>query len=180
MDKKIEKKVVFEGPYEDVISIDDHYYLVSKKHRICVLPYTISTDNLLDKIGVIKDYNYFDKDYDYTLINGYITSDDETDLVCANRLLFNIIGKNVESADQWAFLGSLFNNLTSDSPISIYAVNISDLQIKTDEGLEEKQDQVKFEMMDCSKVVTTDDSLFLASMLRLFQFQYVGSLNGKF
>ena len=174
---KIEKKVVFEGKYEDVISIEDHYYLVSKKHRICVLPYSISVEGLLDKIGVIKDYNYFAEDYDYTLINGYITSDDSTDLIAANRLLFEITCKNVESADDWSFLGSLYNNLTSDSPISIYAVNVSDISLKTDEETEERQDKIKYEMIDCSKVVTSDDTLFLAAYLRVFQMFYINSLN---
>jgi hypothetical protein len=68
----IEKKIVLEGDFENVIEIDKHYYLVNKKDRICVLPYTISTNGLLDKIGVIEDVNYIEKEKVLTLMNDYI------------------------------------------------------------------------------------------------------------
>jgi len=176
MNKEIKKKTVIEGKFEDIIEIEDHYYIISKKHRLCVLPFTISVDGLLDKIGVIKDYNYLYEEYDYTLINGYINEDDGTNLVTANRLLFEVIGNNVKSADDWMYLGSLFNNLTSDSLVDIYAVNISNLDIKVNEDAVEEQEKVKFKMMETYEVVQSSDSLLLSAYLRLFQMIYVNSL----
>lgn len=179
MDKKIEKKLILEGSFEDVIQLNDHYYLVNKKDKICVLPYTISTNGLLDRIGVIEDWNYIEEERVLTLINDYISVDDSTDLVAANRILFEIIGTNVKGADLWMYLGSLYNNMTSDSPIKIYAVDITDVEIKADEDVEEEQERKRFKMLDSSKVIQTDDVLFLASYLRLFNYFYVNSLSQK-
>ena len=80
-DKKIKKTLVLEGKFEDVMEIDEHYYLIDKKDRICVFPYTISSEGLLDKIGVIQDWNYIEEEKVWTLMNDYISSDDSTDLI---------------------------------------------------------------------------------------------------
>lgn len=172
----IEKKIVLTGEFEDVIEIQDHYYLVSKKHRITVLPYTIDAKGLLDKIGVIKDYNYVFEDYDYTLLNDYITTDDGTNLVAANRVLYNAIGINVTNADDWMYLGGLYNNLTSDSAIDLYCVDLTQKHIKEAEELEINKDQIQFKMIDSALAVTSDDTLLLASYLRLFNYFYTNSL----
>lgn len=171
------KKIILEGPYEDVIEINDHYYLINKKDKICILPYTISSEGLLDKIGILEDWNYIEEELGLTLINDYLNADDSTDLVAANRLLFEMTGINVKSADKWMYLGSIYNGMTSDSPIKLYAVDITDNQIKED--VEEKEERKKFKMMDSSKVLQTDDILFLASFTRLFNYFYIKSLNKK-
>ena len=51
------EKIVLDGEFEDVFERDGHYYLKSKKDRICVLPYTISNDGLLDNIGAVEISN---------------------------------------------------------------------------------------------------------------------------
>jgi len=177
MDKKIEKKRVLQGVFEDVIELDGHYYLIDKKDKICVLPYTISTNGLLDRIGIVEDYNYLEEEKVNVLLNDYISADDATDLVAANRVLYEIIGTNVTQADLWMYLGSLFSNMTSESPIKIYAVDITDIDIKADEEVEDENERKRFRMLDSSKVIQTDDLLFLAAYLRLFNYFYVNSLN---
>ena len=179
MDKNIERKIIVEGEYEDVIEIQDHYYLVSKKHRVTVLPYTIDSKGLLDKVGVIKDYNYVFEEYDYTLLNGYISADDGTNLVAANRVLHEVTGLNVTNADDWMYLGGLYNNLTSDSAIDLYCVDVTDKEIAATEESEENMEKVKFKMIDSSYVITSDDTLLLAAYLRLFNYFYVNSLQDK-
>jgi hypothetical protein len=179
MDKKIEKRLVYQGVFEDVIEIDKHYYLVNKKDRICVLPYTMSTNGLLDKIGVIKDLNYIEEEETLTLLNDYVSEDDQTDLVAANRVLFEVLGTNATSADDWMYLGSLYNNMSSDSLIKVYAVDISNTEIKADEDVEELSQRKKFKLLDSARVIQSDDMLFLASYLRLFNYFYVNSLKQK-
>jgi len=177
MEKKINKKLVLEGPFEDIIEIEQHYYLVDKKDKICVLPYTIATNGLLDKIGVIKDWNYIEEEKVLTLLNDYVYDDDETDLVAANRILFEVLGVNITDADLWLYLGDLFSNMVSDSPIKVYAVDITNIEIKTEETVEEEEKRKMFNLMDTAKVIQTDDILFLAAYLRLFNYFYVKSLN---
>jgi len=179
MDKKIEKKLILKGSFEDVIKLNDHYFLVDKKDKICVLPYTISSNGLLDRIGVMQDWNFIEEEKVLVLINDYISADDSTDLVAANRVLFEIIGTNVSDADLWMYLGSLYNNMTSNSPIKIYAVDITDVEIKADEEVEEQKERRKFKMLDSSKVIQTDDVLFLAAFMRLWNYFYVSSLQKK-
>lgn len=178
MDVQLNRKVVLEGKFEDVISIDDHYYLISKKRKVAVLPYTIDTRGLLDKVGVVKDYNYIFENYDYTLISGYINQDDGTNLVTANRVLYDVIGMNFTNADDWMYLGGLYNTLTSDSPIYLYCVDLTQQELKETEEIEQTtNNKLKFKMIDSSFVITSDDTLLLASYLRLFNFFYINSLD---
>ena len=176
-DKKVEKKLIIEGDFEDVIELDDHYYLVDKKDKICVLPYTISSEGLLDKIGITQEWNYLEEKKVYTLINDYLSTDDSTDLVAANRILFEIIGTNIKEAVRWMFLGAVSNSMSSDSPIKLYAVDITDIPIKTEEDVEEEDERKKFKMMNSSKVIQSNDTLFLAAYLRLFNYFYISSLD---
>lgn len=176
MNENLERTTIVEGKFENVVEIKDHYYLISKKHRVTVLPYTIDARGLLDKIGVVKDFNYVFEDYDYTLINGYISADDATDLVAANRVLFEVLGINITNADDWMYLGSLYNTLTSDSAISLYCVDVTDKQIRETEEVEQNQEKLQFKMIDSSKVITSDDTLLLASYMRLFNYFYINSL----
>lgn len=176
-DKKVEKKLILEGEFEDVIELDDHYYLVDKKDRICVLPYTISVEGLLDKIGLVQDWNFLEEKNVLTLINDYLNTDDLSDLVSANRILFEIIGTNIKEAVRWMYLGTVFSNMTSDSPIKLYAVDITDIKIKSLEEVEEEENRKDFKMLDSSKVIQSDDILFLASYLRLFNYFYISSLD---
>jgi len=172
----IEKRVIIQGRYEDVVQIKDHFYIIFKKNRVAVLPYTISSEGLLDKVGVIRDYNYILEKYDYTILSGYISLDDATNLVAANRILQDRINLNITNANKWMYLGGLYNNLTSDSAIHLYCVNLTDENIIQDI---ENQQNNNFNMIDSSYVITSDDSLLLSSFFRLFNYFYVNSLNNR-
>ena len=175
MNKKLEKKIVMKGMFEDVLKENNHLYLVHKLDKICVLPYTISTDGILDKIGVIKDLDVLSEKEVYTLINGYISQDDATNLVAANRLLFEVIGSNVKGADDWMYLGML-SNISIGGNVIIWAANISDIDVNEAANVEETKKALKFEMIPANQVVASDDALFLASYMRLFNYFYVNSL----
>jgi len=175
--EEVKKKKIIQGEYEDVIEIDGHYYLVDKKDKVAVLPYTISSDGLLEKIGIIEDWNYIEDEEVWTLLNGYISTDDNTDLVAANRIFYEVTKINIKAAKDWMFLGALYSNLTSDSPIKVYAVDVTGLKIQEEaqQGIKEK----KFKLMDASTVIRTDEILFLAAYFRLFNVFYVKSLSKK-
>lgn len=174
--EKFDKKTVLKGAYEDVISDGGHYYISHKKDKVCVLPYTIAPNGLLDKIGVIKEVDVLNEKENFVLINGYINQDDPTNLVCANRLMFEIIGSNVTKADDWMYLGKL-NNTAVSSDMIIYCVNISDVDINETPQAEETKQERKFQMVDSNKVVVSDDALFLASYLRLFNYFYITAIS---
>lgn len=175
--EEVKKKVIVQGEYEDILEIDGHYYLMDKKDRIAVMPYTISSEGLIEKIGVVQDWNYIEEEEVLTLLNGYISSDDTTDLVAANRMFFETTKINIKSAKDWMYLGALYSNLTSDSPIKVYAVDITGLSIQ--EEAEQDIQKKKFKLMDASSVIRTDEILFLAAYFRLFNVFYVKSLSKK-
>jgi hypothetical protein len=162
------EKVVLTGPFEDVIEKDKHLYITHKLDTLCVIPYTIADNGILDKVGVIKEDNL------YKLLTGYISADDATDLVAANRILFEVIQSNVKGADNWMYLGKLTN--ISGGDITLYSVNIGDVPVKTSTESEDQEQALKFEMIKSNEVVASDDALFLAAYLRLFNYFYVNSL----
>lgn len=168
-----EKKVVLSNDFQEVIEWNDHYYIKSKFDRACVLPYTIS-DGLLDKIGVVELWNEEEKETTLTLLTDYFSKDDETNLVGANRILYSITGVNITDASRWMYLGSLFNSLSSDSPIKVYAVNVTDITIE--ENVLDIETRRNFKFLDSAKVTQTDDILFLGSFNRLFNFFYTNSI----
>lgn len=168
---------VYEGKYEDVIQFEDHLYIHSKKDKVCVLPYTLSTENLLDKIGILNKWNGLEEEEYQTLIHDYIKEDDETDLVAANRVLFDIIGNNVKEASRWMYLGDVYNGVNSESPLKLYAVNISDVHIQANEGVNKQEERQDFELLEIKRVLQSDDLLFLGSFLRLFSYFYTTSIN---
>jgi hypothetical protein len=171
-------KIILKGKYEDVIQENEHYYVIHKLDKICVLPYTISDKGLLDSIGVIKEIDPLQERENYVLINGFKNQDDPTNLVGANRLLFEIIGSNVTGADSWMYLGQINNTLNSNG-LRVYCVNLTDVEINEAEEVEETKKASKFEMVKANKVVVSDDALFLAGYMRLFNFFYVNSLQNK-
>jgi len=174
-DRIQEKKTVLKGKFEDVISENEHFYVVHKLDKICTLPYTISDNGLLQQIGVIKEIDPLKEKENYVLINGYINQDDPTNLVCANRLLFEIIGSNVGNAGEWMYLGQVNNTLSSNG-IKIYCVNLTGVDINQSEEALESKTASKFEMVEANKVIVSDDALFLAAYMRLFNYFYVNSL----
>lgn len=171
---KEEKRVILEGKFEDVIEFQDHYYIKSKKDRVCVIPYTI-LDGLLDKIGVVEIWNDEEKEESLTLLSDYLNEDDETNLVGANRVFYNISGVNITDASRWMYLGSLFNSLTSDSPIRVYAVDVSDIEFEEGTVMNEEIKK-KFKLLESARVTQTDDILFLGAFNRLFYFFYTNSI----
>jgi hypothetical protein len=175
MNRKLEKKIVFKGKFQDVLQEDDQLYLMHKLDKICVLPYTLAEGGLLDRIGVIKERDIEKEKDQYSLLNGFINADDGTNLVAANRILFEVIGSNVTKADNWMYLGTL-DNISLGSNIRIYAVNLTDVEINTAEEVEETKKALKFDMIPSNKVAGSDDALFLAAYLRLFNYFYVQNL----
>ena len=168
--EEIKKKTVLSGQFEDVISEGNHFYILHKLDKICVLPYTINPNTgLLDQIGVIKETDILQEKENSVLINGFVSQDDNTNLIAANRLMYEIIGSNAKSAEDWMYLGKL-NNTASSSDMIVYCVNISDLDINEAKDVEETRKARKFELIDSNKVVFSDDALFLAAYLRLFNY----------
>jgi len=162
------EKIIIESELEKVIEQNEHYFVVNKREIICVLPYTIR-NGLLDNIGVIQKINEETEEEIKTLITGYLTKDDYTNLSGANRLLKDIVFLEIQEAERWIYLGELSMNQFSKSSFKIYGVDIT--------GLEATHKEISnFELVELTKVTQSNDILFLSSYIRLFNYFYIKSL----
>jgi len=168
----IEDKIVLKGEFEDVIERGGRYFTRSKKDLLCIIPYTISEEGLLDKIGIVELWNDIEKKSLLTLIHGYLSEDDGTNLVGANRIFFQNLKANITDATKWMYLGSVFHTMVSDSPIRLYCIDVSGMDLE-ERPIEESK---IFKLFDVAKVLQTDDLLFLGGFTRLFNYFYIKSL----
>lgn len=171
----IDNKLILSNEYEDIIERDGRFLVRRKMDVVGVIPYTIK-NSLLEKIGVIK---FLDKNLshlEYRLMSGEVNNDDGTNLVTANRILFENVSTNVADAKLWMYLGRIRDGMLDVNGISLYCVNVS--AIKLNDSVELNKDKrIKFELVDSNDIISSDDSVLLASHLRLFQFLYINSLN---
>ena len=63
------------------------------------------------------------------------------------------------------------------SAIDLYCVDLGGKEIPEIQEMEINKSKIQFKMIDSSHVITSDDTLLLASYLRLFNYFYVNSLN---
>lgn len=171
-----ESNIVFESEFEEVLEIDNHLYIRSKLDQVCIIPYTISKDGLLDKIGIVEVWNEEEKKNIQSLLKGYLNEDDGTNLVGANRILYQISGTNLTEAGRWMYLGTVFNTLESPSPLRVYGVDVSEVEIREEDSVMNETDRKRFRMMESNHVIQSDDLLFLGAFTRLFNFFYTQSL----
>ena len=172
--KPEEAKVLLESEFQEVVKQDTNYYIVNKKDVVCVLPYTLDDGGLLNTIGVLEIWNEEERKSGFTLLKGFLSEDDGTNLVGANRIFYDVTGVNLTDAAQWMYLGSLFISLYCDSPLKVYAIDMTGAEIE-EQVMDEKTKQI-FKMVESSTVAQSDDMLFLGAFARLFNFFYAKSL----
>jgi 8-oxo-dGTP pyrophosphatase MutT (NUDIX family) len=171
--KETHKKVLFETPRFNVVENIGKTGLEFKKITVGVLPYTIN-ENLLSLVGVLHEYNSFrEKEFCDTLITGTVDSDDETMLHTAIRELKEEGGFDCNDTSCWIFLGSFRVSKSSNEYCHIYAADVTNLKAEKPTGDGSFQEEKsKFSMKNISDALLTDEALFLAAYLRLFDFFY--------
>lgn len=166
-------KVLLENEFQEVVKHEENYYIINKKDLVCILPYTID-GGLLDQIGLLEVWNEEERESTLTLLKGFLSEDDGTNMVGANRIFYEVTGVNITDAAKWMYLGSVFISLYSDSPLRIYAVDVTGLEM-AEQVMDEKTRRI-FKFEDSNKVAQSDDLLFLGAFTRLFNFFYTNSL----
>ena len=169
----MDKETLFESKRFDVVKRDNKVGIEIKKVTIGVLPYVIS-DNMLSSIGVLHEYASFRKGkYTNTLITGTLEADDQDLLQCAIRELEEEGGFVQTDVDSWVFLGSFKLSKASTEEINVFAVNVTGIEQKEAQGDGSKKEELSsLKMMQINDAILTDEAIFLASFLRLFDFFY--------
>ena len=80
----------------DVVDVEGHVGLKLKTMSVAVMPFTIDSNGMVDKIGLLKEYNPFrEGDFSHTLITGTIDYEDDSLLHTAKRELIEEGGYEV-------------------------------------------------------------------------------------
>ena len=167
------KDILYESKRFDVVKIDSKTGIDVKKVTVGVLPYVIA-DGLLSSVGVLHEYNNFRKGgYCDTIITGTLEPDDSSLLSCAIRELNEEGGYDQTDVDKWIFLGMFKLSKGSNEEINVFGVDVSDIEQVDAKGDGSKKEQLSsLRMTQINDAILTDESLFLASYLRLFDFFY--------
>lgn len=106
INKMSESKLIVTNDFEEIVERDGRYFVKRKMDVVCVIPYTIES-GILEKVGVIKFSEKSFSNLSLTLMSGEVNEDDGTNLVTANRILFENVSTNVPNANLWMYLGKI-------------------------------------------------------------------------
>jgi hypothetical protein len=163
----------FIGKYFVVTEIGDTQGIIMKTVTVGVLPYVID-NKILTKVGVLHELNKLrESGYAETIITGSADPDDKTLLETAIRELNEEGGFSVQDNDKWIFLGNFKTTKCSDEIISVFAVDITGQErgeVKGDGS--EQEEKSDLNIVDVSDAILSNETLLLASFLRLFDYFY--------
>lgn len=177
-EKKQVKKLLFEHPTFDVVSIDEYVGIQGKTMTVAVLPYSVDEHSIIQSIGLLREPNPFRAEqYADTLITGTVEYEDDSLLLAAIRELKEESGYAVEDRERWLFLGTLYLYKDSDKMIPVFAVDVTSIEPGAVEGDGSKKEaNAKLHMTDVREGIACDESLVLSSFLRLFNYMYAKSM----
>jgi len=175
-----EFKTLSEHKYFNVVEVDDMTGLKMNSFGVGILPYTTDEHGMINKVGLLKEYNPFrEGDYCHTIITGTIENSDAALLETAKRELQEEGGYVIGDGEinRWIFLGVFFIDKYSDCQVPTFAVDVTGLKAEepsTDGSKKEKLSQLEF--LPTNEVVTTDEALALAAFIRLFNYFYIKTI----
>jgi hypothetical protein len=161
----------------DVIEIEGHEKIKMTKMSVAVMPYTIDENRLVDKVGLLREYNTLrEGDYCHTLITGTIDYEDDSLLYTAKRELKEEGGFETpdNENERWLYLGNFFPYKDSDRQVPTFAVDVTGLEQtepKTDGS--KKESLSRLEMIPANNIMISEETLVLAAFLRLFNYFYL-------
>lgn len=169
-------KVLGEYKHFDVIDLDGHVGIKMKDMSVAVMPYTVDSNNMIDEIGLLKEYNqYREGDFCHTLITGTIDYEDDSLLYTAKRELLEEAGFDTGDDNQrWIYLGTFFPYKDSDRQVPTFAVDVTGLKASEPQTDGSKKEELsKLEMMPSNQIMITEEALALSAFLRLFNYFYL-------
>ena len=173
-------KVLFSDNWFDVVDINGQVGLKNKHMSVAVMPYRTDDNGIISEIGLLHEFNNFrENDFSDTLITGTIEYEDDSLLFTAVRELREEGGFTMpeDSLDRWLFLGPIYISKNSDQVIPVFAVDVTGLpQEEANGDGSEKEVKSYLEMVDVSNGIASDESLVLASFVRLFNYMYAKAI----
>lgn len=153
---------------KNIVNIDNKTLTKETELTVGILPYNFD-NGMLTRVGVIKMENEVRLDKFYTLLTSQIQVSDKTITGTAKRLINENMKEEPEN-ENIVFLGSLYLDSNSDKQIHVIGVDVSENKLKEDS---------KIKMIDSGNAILTNESIFLASYLRLFDYFYQTKIKTK-
>ena len=148
----------------NVIETQHGDFIEFEKTTIGILPYKI-VGGVLTELALSDELIDTRKNGSITLITTELTADDSDLLTCAAKCLKNNYNTEVANSDSWQFLGSLKVSKQTSEQVHVYAVNVSDIDLSN----------TKLKFMAANDAITINESLILASFIRLFNTYYIAN-----
>jgi 8-oxo-dGTP pyrophosphatase MutT (NUDIX family) len=160
----------------DIVDVEGHVGMKLKTVSVAVMPFTIDDNGMIDKIGLLKEYNPFrEGDFSHTLITGTIDYEDDSLLYTAKRELKEESGYEVPNNEnlRWIYLGNFFPYKDSDRQVPTFAVDVTGIEPKEPQTDGTKKEELsKLEMIPSNNIMITEEMLPLSAFLRLFNYFY--------
>jgi 8-oxo-dGTP pyrophosphatase MutT (NUDIX family) len=160
----------------DIVDVEGHVGMKLKTMSVAVMPFTIDDNGMIDKIGLLKEYNPFrEGDFSHTLITGTIDYEDDSLLYTAKRELKEESGYEVPNNEnlRWIYLGNFFPYKDSDRQVPTFAVDVTGIEPKEPQTDGTKKEELsKLEMIPSNNIMITEEMLPLSAFLRLFNYFY--------
>lgn len=169
-------KVIAETEYFDFVQFANSSGIKVKIPSVSVMPYTVDENGIVDKIGILKEYNVFrEGNYAETLITGSVEVSDDDTLATAIRELLEEGGIDMNGDDlgKWTYLGGFHDSKDTDRTMPSFAVDVTGKTIGKAAGDgSEKETKSKMELVEVNKALQSNELLVLGSFLRLFNIMY--------
>jgi hypothetical protein len=151
----------------------DGYNAIKYKPGVAIIAYQVDSDQLLDKVGIVKEKNPFRVEgFHRGPIMGTIEKDDKSVLARAMQETLEEAGYETDSS-RWMFLGELLTTKMDIVPIQCYAVDLTGLQGSKPmgDGSDHEKD-ISFEFVSLNEAYEIPDAVLQASFFRLFNSLY--------
>lgn len=170
---EFKEEIIWQDKAAKLVSIlvekDSKWYGIRyKKDNVIILPYMTNEFGLIEKIGMMKEFNPLrEGKYSWTLISGTEDDRDETSLETAKRELKEESGYLAPN-DNWHYLGTLTTSKIIDHEHPCFAVNLTDIKPGSTEKEGIGEELSNFEWKPLSYAIRSNDSLVLSLILKFY------------
>lgn len=172
MEKELEKKIVLENEYFNVIEKGDMFGVEPTDLCVVIMPFEKDQRGLPKSLGVLKEFNPMrDGNYSITLVTGRAEGEDPDVLSTAMRELKEESGYDVQDPEKWYYLGLMTGSKVVMQEHPCFAVDITGLTKETKEGDgTEDEDKSEFILMPVKDALNTNDAFVPTLFMKIFRY----------
>ncbi len=166
----MEKKILFNNKWFDVISIDKMIGVEPQELNVVIMPFERDVRGLPKSLGILKEYNPMRSgNYSMTLITGNAEGEDPDVLATAIRELKEESGYDVPDPDRWFYLGMMTASKIVKQEHPCFAVDVTGLTAAEKEGDgSEGEKKSEFLMSSVKEALRSNDAYIPTLFLKMF------------